>query len=244
MQEFLTSRKNSKVIALANILKHGSASSFIVEGFHCVEMAISSGYAKEIYSIKPYESFGVRNILVSPEVMDKISSSKTPEGVVALCQVKDNPSKKHDRVLVIDRVQDPGNIGTLLRTALAFGFDKVVTSYSTCSIFNQKAIQSSQGAIFYLNIEESKFDAKSLVLKLKEDHYFCIGTSLENAKPFESFTTEKDKIAIVLGNEGKGIQKEALEVTDVNLRIAIEGIDSLNVGVAGGIFMHRFAKLG
>lgn len=211
---------------------------FLAEGFHLAEMAIQSGMAVAVFSIRPYES-PVENILVNEKVLRKLTYSVTPEGIVAYCEKPKGEEVTSRRVLFLDSIQDPGNVGTLLRTALAFGFDDVIYNFQTAKAYAPKALRSSQGAIFPLNVIELKDDGVAFLKGLKEKGYEIIATSLKDATPLSKWDIPKEKpLCLVLGNEGQGIRKGILDMASSSVYIEIRNIDSLNVGVAGAILMH------
>jgi len=240
MSDFITSRMNSKVKA-ASLLKSGVNKLFLVEGFHNVEMALKQGAIKEVFSLKEMPNIDVPLHVVTKEIIDKLSSVQNPEGIVAVCEKKEGKPFSSDRLLYLDLIQDPGNVGTLLRTALSFGFHDVLLSKNSCDPYNSKVLLASQGAIFALNVKTSIVPSSEDIKSLKAQGYLLLGTSLDHSVPFEGFKVPKGKICLILGNEGKGVEKEVLALTDQNITITMSGIDSLNVGVAGGILMHGLA---
>ena len=153
-------------------------------------------------------------------------------------EVFDKPSSARMQSY-LENVRDPGNLGTLLRSALAFHFYDVVLSKGCAEVYSPKVLMASQGAIFYLNIRQSE-NASSLddLKELKTKGYHILGTDLASSSPLKSLQIPS-KIALLLGNEGKGLSKEAIGFADQNVRIEMDGIDSLNVGVAGGIIMYE-----
>jgi len=240
MSDYVTSRANPKVKA-ASLLKNNAGSLFLVEGFHNVEMALKHGIVEEIFSTKEIEGSQAPLHIVTNEIIDKLSLVKNPEGIVAVCRRIEPRPFSGGRLLYLDLIQDPGNLGTLLRTALSFGFHDVYISKNSCDPYNPKALLAAQGAIFSLNVIVSDSASADDVKTIKGKGYFLLGTSLSGAVPFETYKIPKGKICLILGNEGKGVEKEILDLTDQNLKITMSGIDSLNVGVAGGILMHGLA---
>ena len=140
-------------------------------------------------------------------------------------------------VLALDKVQDPGNMGALMRSACAFGFKTIVLGEGCVDIYNDKVIRSSQGAIFKLN-----FINTNLVnfLKDKENEYVIYGTNVINGIPLSSIKKE-EKMIFVLGNEGNGISKEVAQIIKNNIYIPMQDTESLNVSVAGGIIMYHLS---
>ena len=238
--ERLTSRNNPHIKELSS-LKKGDPSLFLVEGHHLVEMASASGSLLEVLSVEPYPG-KEKSLLVSYEIIEKLSASKTPEGIIGACRKIEKEIAKDGPVLLLDRVQDPGNVGTLLRSALAFGFSEVYSIEGTASFYGSKAIASSQGAIFSLALKEGLKEEEAVAL-LKSQGFRLIGSALENAEDFRTLSLPDDKYCLILGNEGQGMSPSLLGKTDVNAYIPISGIDSLNVGVAGGILMERLQEL-
>ena len=233
----IKSRQNERikdVVKLQQTSIKEEKQQFIVEGFHLLEMALNANAVKEVYSLKdiPNLSKDIPQYIVTPEIMEKISSSKSPQGVVAICSMKKAEPISSSKVLYLDDVSDPGNMGTLLRTALAFGYKDVIVSAHSCSIYSEKAIQSSQGALFSLNIV--KGDAP-LLKSLKD--YEILATEIKGSVDLKSVKVPQ-KFVLVLGNEAHGVSKKVLEISDKRIRIDIKDIESLNVAIAGAICMY------
>ena len=138
---------------------------------------------------------------------------------------------------LIAYLQDHGNIGTLIRTALAFSYTQIIFSDSTVDLYNDKLIRASQGAIFRANVIQTNL--KDVITDLQKNGVKVVGTALYNSVDINQCEKTK-KMAIVLGNEGNGMSKEIMAMTDQNVIIPISDIESLNVGVAGGIAMFYF----
>lgn len=206
---------------------------FKVDGFHMLEMAKEAGLLHSVFTVKEIKGLDLPQYLVSEEVLEKLSSSKTPQGAVAVCHLLEEKPIKSDKVLYLDDVSDPGNLGTILRTALAFGYDDVILSKNCCSIYNEKALQASQGAIFKLNIVN---DAD--LLKLKKDGYEILATEIKGAVSLDEVSKPKKQV-LVLGNEAHGVSESLLKLSDKRIRIDIENIESLNVAIAGAIAMFK-----
>lgn len=205
---------------------------FIVEGYNLVEEAYKRNLIINIFSIKE-EPLYKDSITISLELLKKLTNTVTPEGIIALVK-KDNNNELSNKILYLDRIQDPGNIGTLIRSAVSFGFNSIIFD-ETCDPFNPKVIRASEGAIFKINI--LNYD----INHLKELGYKIYGTSM-NGVSLESIDNCQTKIVIILGNEGNGVRKEYLNITNDNLTIPMINTESLNVGVAGSIIMYHFRK--
>ena len=236
----ITSKQNER-IKYFNQLKDSSFRNkenlFMVEGFHLVDMAIEKGCVKTLISLSPYkeELNDIEQIIVTEEILEKLSSTKTPQGIIAICKMDSFINEVlGDKVLYLDDIQDPGNLGTIIRTALAFSFKDIILSSHCCSIYNPKVIAASQGAIFFINFINGNIDN---LIELKEKGYQIVVTNLRNSVPLSSYHPENKQI-IVLGNEGKGVCEEIINLASINVRINIQNIDSLNVGIAAGIMMN------
>ena len=136
------------------------------------------------------------------------------------------------KVVYLDKVNDPGNIGTIIRTALAFDYDAVILSEGCCDCYNEKVVSATKGALFSLpilhgDLAEFKQGKKVIVSALSDK-----AIDLKDLKRPDSFI-------LVVGNEANGVSQEILKQADIIAKISIQNIDSLNVGVAAGIFMNH-----
>lgn len=237
--ERITSKDNRKVKEAAKLLSKGGPEGFLVEGHHLVSMAYEAGLLQSFFATGP-QPYEVSGYLVGEDIVKRLSTSVHPEPIVGIAKAASPKPLSSQRVLLLDRIQDPGNLGTLLRTALCFGFHDVIALTGSCSYFNPKAVQSSQGALFSLNL--MRMGEREALALLEKEGYPLFGTSLQSARPLEGFVFPA-KFALCLGNEGQGVAKTILERCQTNIKISMAGIDSLNVGVAGGILMHYAAYL-
>ncbi len=237
MSEFITSKDNKKVKDALSYAD-GKGDFFLVEGFHMVDMAIENNAAVRIFSLEEHPHGNVEFYLTNETVIKKLCSSKNPEGIVALCKKKANDEKLSDVVIYLDHLQDPGNVGTILRTCLAFGYKDVCLSKGNASAYSPKTLASSQGAIFKLNIVESKKTSEEDIKELKKKGFNILCTDLKSSYPLKELKPKKPYV-LVMGNEGQGVSKEVLSLSDQRVRIEMDGIDSLNVGIATGILLYE-----
>jgi len=205
-------------------------SLFIIEGFHLYEEASKYNIIKYIFT-KDRSIKGDNVHYVTTQVLAKMAKTKTPQDVLCVCNKLKNTDLA-DKVLILEGIQDPGNLGTLLRSALAFSFKTIILD-NTVDIYNDKVIRATQGAMFNLNFLEMK----AVEFIESNPDYEVYGTSM-NGVELSSIKPNK-KIAIVLGNEGQGVSQELLEKTYKNITIKTADVESLNVGVAGSIIMHN-----
>ena len=202
---------------------------FIVEGAHLVKEAKMAGVLIEAFSIEEKEGY----TLVSESVMKKISTTDTVVKEIGLCKFI-SKNELSNKVLILDGVQDPGNMGTLMRSACAFGFGTIFIGNGCVDIYNEKVIRSSQGAIFKLNFI---FGSVVEFVNNSKD-YKIYGTNVVRGIPLDDVKTE-DKLGIILGNEGNGISKEVDDLLLDNIYIPMDNTESLNVAIAGSIIMYN-----
>ena len=211
---------------------------FIVEGYNIIEEAkdyitliITS--SKEDENILP----NVEHILVPKEIIGKLSETVTPQGIIGICNYVTSREYFEGNVLVLDGLQDPGNIGTLIRTAICFDFNTIYITDNSCDIYNEKVLRATQGGIFKVNIIRKNIN--DIIDDLKKKGYYIVGTSLKNGIPLNDINF-KNLNAIILGNEGNGVSKETIERSNINAYIPINtSMESLNVAIAGGIIMNK-----
>jgi len=206
---------------------------FIVEGDHLYLEAKKRGLVKQVFTTDQ-AIVGDNVVHVSSNVLEKLTKTKSPQGIVCVCE-KPKSKEPTSKVLMLEKVQDPGNLGTLLRSALAFGFETIVLDRCV-DVYNDKVLRSTQGAIFSVNIIEQSI----LDFMEKQPMYHVYGTSLQG-EPMSTMK-QKDNIALILGNEGSGITTRVLNLTDQNITIKTQNVESLNVAVAGSILMHSLAE--
>ncbi len=230
--KMITSLDNPKIKYLQKLSQaknRKKEARFVVEGKHLVEEARKLDLLIEAYSIDDIPNY----TQISKAVMEKICNTDTVISEIGLCKMLSD-DKISNKVLILDAIQDPGNMGTLMRSAVAFGFNTIVLGEGCVDIYNPKVIRSSQGAIFKLN-----FLNKNLLEFLPTiSKYKIYGTDVVNGVELDNIIAYKN-IAIVLGNEGNGISKEVKNLIKENIYIPMFNTESLNVSVAGSIIMYK-----
>ena len=206
---------------------------FIVEGPHLVSEAKALGLLKEVITTDP----NVEGTLVSEAVMKKLSNTVHPVKVLGICTMN-KKNEIRSKILVLDTISDPTNLGTLLRSAVAFGFETVFLSNGSVDCYNDKVIRGSQGAIFKVNIV--KGDLLEFLSKIKKTHQI-LGTNVRIGEDVVNVEI-KPNIALILGNEARGMNPLAEKYVDQNLFIKMHNTESLNVSVAGSILMYEIIK--
>ena len=215
---------------------------FLVEGEHLVEEAFKSGLLLEV--IKCEDVLGEYNVpttLVTYEVIKKLSNTVNPQRIIGVVK-KIEEKELGSKVLILDDIQDPGNLGTIIRSSLAFNIDSIVLSNNSVDMYNDKVIRSSEGMIFHLNIVRR--DIKELIKELHNDGFKVYGTKVDGGTSVDKVNVT-NKYAIVMGNEGNGVKDEVLDLCDDYLYIDIsDKVESLNVGVATSIILYELNKRG
>ena len=212
---------------------------FLAEGDHLIEEALKAGIVEVILSDHAEDYSFEPRIQVPSHIAEKLSGSTSGAHSVAVCRQVSVTPKHFNRILILDGVQDPGNLGTLIRTAVSFGFDAVFCSENTCDFYNEKVIRSTQGALFQIPILRQ--DLTVLVESLKKQGITVIATTLEKAIPLSEMKKPR-QAAVILGNEGNGVRQELQDQANLRVRIEMNGFESLNVAVAGGIVMYHLRE--
>ena len=235
--EIIKSSDNKKYKSLKKLLtkkEREKTKTFLIEGKNIIEEA------KKHNKILTYITDDLNKIednifYVDKKLKESLSSLKNSNEDIALVKYLDIKEVSSDTILLIDDVRDPSNLGTILRTALAFNIKDVVLSLNTVDLYNPKVLRASEGAIFSLNILRE--DLIGFISKHKD--YKVLSTSLK-ANDLKGLKTNKKMI--VIGNEGKGVSEEILKISDDYLKIPIKNIDSLNVAIATSIILFENSK--
>lgn len=210
---------------------------FIIEEQHLIEEAQRASLLETILILESEENvFDFDSIeYVSKEIMQKLSSNTSLNKYIAIAKFPNNQLDSN-RILLLDSIQNPGNMGTILRSAYSFGFNQILLSKGCVDITNEKVVQSSQGALFYLDIKEV-----DLVEYIKKSDFPIYATGFKNSIELKE-VPKSLKLGVVLGNEGNGVSEEVLQVCDKIVNIKMQQFDSLNVGIAAGICMYELQE--
>ena len=214
---------------------------FLVEGEHLVDEAVATGWAKKLLVREghdnPYSSLDA--VHLSTPVFKKVSQLESLGWIMAECTLPTAVELHGSRFLVADRIQDPGNLGTIIRIAVAFGFDQVVCSSDSVDLTNDKVIRATQGALFHVPVVRG--DLSELLTQLKS-HAITLYATAAQGEVKLSQVTPHDHVALILGNEGAGVSADVLKLADHRLAIEMSAFESLNVAIAAGIVAHHFRK--
>lgn len=238
----ITSLQNIKVKEYVKLMREkkerDAKEQFIVEGEHLVFEALKEDLVLEILVLEQTNyQLPIEPIIVTKAVMNKICDTINPQGIIALCKQPKREIVEFNRLLLLDDVRDPGNLGTILRSSDAFGFNGIILSQNSVDIYNPKVIRATQGAIFRVNIVRCEITSMISSLQAKGVKVYAAdlaGEYLHNTQAAES-------MAFVLGNEALGISNEVKALVDNLLTIEMTGdSESLNVSVAASIIMYQF----
>lgn len=235
-----TSINNSKIKELKKLQNkkyRDETNMFLVETMHLVKEAYDSGYLDELLVLESSTfSLDVKTNYISENVLKNLSLMPSPSEVIGICKKREE-KLNGNKILILDDIQDPGNLGTIIRSSVAFGVSTIVLSKGCADVYSDKVIRASQGMIFKVNIIRS--DIKEVVNKLKAEDYKILGTKVDGGKEIKS-VSKSEKFAIIMGNEGNGVSKEILNMCDEYIYIPMnKNCESLNVGVATSIILYE-----
>ena len=239
-----TSTQNEKIKDLKklSIKKYRDKKGlFLVEGKHLVLEAYKTGHLKELL-LEQDELFplSVPTHYLSNQVIRYISDVESPSTVLGLCEKTKIDANYGNQILILDGIQDPGNLGTIIRSAVAFHVDTIIVSSNTVDIYNPKVVRSSQGMIFHIPIVVK--DLYEIIPELQKEKYKIFGTKVTHGKNLKD-VQKCEKFAIIMGNEGQGVEDSILELCDEYLYITMDDrCESLNVGVATSIILYELDK--
>jgi RNA methyltransferase, TrmH family len=232
-----------------------SSGAFVAEGLQCFREAISSNQGPRITTLYLTASARVKldelidlsliqNFDVSDDVMRAMSETITPQGILAICDIPKNSLESialdgSKKFIYLSEIQDPGNAGTILRSADAFGMDAVITSPGSVDMYSPKVVRSTAGSLWHIPVFES-IELGNL-LSSKALHAFTLGAA--GSKPLSQFVSNGDCVAI-FGNEARGLAAEISTVDIESVHIPMPGsAESLNLSAAASILMYHLANM-
>jgi TrmH family RNA methyltransferase len=186
-----------------------------------------------------YEIAKFNMVRVSQKVFKSITDLTTPQGILAIVEKNDMSSidYKQNFFLILDDIQDPGNIGTILRTADSINIKQIIVSSKTADVYNPKVVRSTMGAIFRVKVIV-KEDLEKTVKELKKHKIKVLATDLKTDESI--YDINYNKTAVIIGNESKGVSEKLLNISDGRIKIPMTGkTESLNAAVASSIIMYE-----
>lgn len=231
----ITSKDNDKI---KNILKlqtkkhRDLTGSFLIYGDHAIEEAKKNGFSLDLYTSNETK----QGELISDVLMTKVSLTDSPMDSLAIVKKK-TEMPYSNRILMLDNVQDPGNMGTLIRSAVGFGFTTIISSLNSVDYYHERTIRATQGNLFYANLIKAPLVDRIKALQFLG--YEIYVTALENAVDIKTIQP-KEKCVIILGNEGSGVSQDILALATKRVKLKTKDIESLNVAMAGSIIMYEW----
>lgn len=240
---YITSINNEyiKEISKLNEKKYRDKSNkYLIEGLHLVTEALKYDIIDTIIIREDFSyETDIKHIIVSNEVMKKLSDNPSIPKIMAIVYKKES-TISGNKILLLDRLQDPGNLGTIIRSAVAFNFDTIILSNDTVDLYNSKVLRSTQGMLFNINILRQ--DLTNVINELKNNNYTIYGTKVDNGYDVKK-VNNTNKFALIIGNEGTGISDNILKQCDKYLYIKMNNnCESLNAGVAASILMYEMGN--
>ncbi len=238
----LDNKKIKKYYELKNRKTRYEEKMFLVEGMHLCMEAYKHHLLIDILLLSNHElefSYDKEITYVTENILKKLSSLTTSSKVIGVCKMMDNNKIAGNHLLILDGIQDPGNLGTIIRSSKAFNVDTIILSSNSVDIYNDKVLRSTQGMIFNMNIIYG--DLEKIIKELKEDNYLILGTDVKTGVDVRNI--KASKYALVMGNEGQGISDSIKRLCNQNLFIEMnKDCESLNVAVATSILLYELNR--
>ena len=247
--ERITSLKNPKVLqwkSLKDRKGRRETGCFLAEGRKMAEEALASGFRVEALLVdeERLEEFTlpehVPAYALPAHVLAAVCDTKTPQGIAAVVKISQNP-RLGKRVVAMDGVQDPGNVGTIIRTADAAGLQGVILSGQCADVFSPKVLRATMGSIFRMPIMITE-DLPASLNALRTDGYSVISSQLDG-EPFYQRSPVGEKFCLIIGNEGNGVSDEVKATATHRVKLPMRGgAESLNAAIAAGIMMYDLMR--
>ena len=217
--------------------------TYLIEGEHLIEEALEVNIVKTLLIRKGKThtfNFDGAIYYLENHVMDKLSKNQSSINYIAICEKITYKIKKASRILLLDAIQDPGNMGTMIRSAYSFGFDVIYISDDCVDIYNEKVVRSTQGALFHLPIISCDLIQKTK--ELQNNGVEVVATALHEDAIYLDTYVPSTSIALIMGNEGSGVRTSLIKQANVVVKIEMTNFESLNVAIAASICMYELRK--
>ena len=222
--------------------------TYIVEGIKMVKEAISENQEIELIAIREdfkidFDTKKIKIVTISNKIFNDISDVKTPQGILAVIKKNQNNQieTNSDYILALDSLQDPGNMGTIIRTADSANINQIIINKTTVDPYSPKVIRSTMGAIYRTNIIEVE-DLKATLKEMKSKGFQIITTDLKATQSIYDINYN-NKIVVVIGNEANGVSQEILQTADKKVIIPMLGkTESLNASIAASIMIYEYVR--
>lgn len=244
----ITSRENNLIKYCAQIKdkKFSRKEGFcLVESYKIVKELIEKNLVTHLFFTQEkeylFEKININKDIISSSIAKYLSDTMTTDGVFALCKIPKYTPKIHNRFLILDTIQDPTNMGAIIRSACAFGFDQIF-SLNCVYPYTQKCIRCSMGQIFNVNFVESNYEN---LIKFKNENNIKFVCADMNGLELSKFEHTNENIGLIIGNEGQGVSDIMRENADYFVSIPMKnGVESLNASVSASIIMYYLKKWG
>ncbi len=253
----LTNNEIKYYAGLKNKRTRDEEEKFLVEGVHLIKECLSSQLyykdfieciiARDDFDLSVLPTKDIDILYASAKNFDKLSDTVNPQGVIAVVKKPEHPNRLHNSeknrlIIALDNINDPGNLGTIIRTCYWFNVDKILISKNSVDLYNSKVLRASQGAVFHTDIT-TEADINSELLQLKDEFQILL-TDLNAQKNLSNFNVKKTgRYIIVFGNEANGISDEIKKQDFDLIKIdSFTGCESLNLSVSAGIILNHFAS--
>lgn len=222
--------------------------TYIVEGIKMVKEAISENQEIELIAIREdfkidFDTKKIKIVTISNKIFNDISDVKTPQGILAVIKKNQNNQieTNSDYILALDSLQDPGNMGTIIRTADSANINQIIINKTTVDPYSPKVIRSTMGAIYRTNIIEVE-DLKATLKEMKSKEFQIITTDLKATQSIYDINYN-NKTVVVIGNEANGVSQEILQTADKKVIIPMLGkTESLNASIAASIMIYEYVR--
>lgn len=239
----MISSKDNNIIKLAKSIKEKKYSKMhnlcLVETQKIVSEMYKKGLINNILVIESkydlIKSFDCKIDIISESIAKYLSDTMSCDGVFAICNIPNQNKTDYSRCLILDGLQDPSNIGAIIRSACAFGF-KTIFAINSVYPYAYKCIRSSMGYIFDINYIDTTYDK---LIKMKQDENITFISADMNGENIDNFSKSFDNLALIIGNEGNGVSEFMKNSSDITLSIPMKNnVESLNASVSAGILMY------
>ena len=233
----ITSSSNEKVKAWQKLKQkkyRDLEGLFLIEDEHLINEALNHHLVKEIITNDSSLTYPISTYYVSEHIMKLLTDQVSGAKVIGVSE-KMKEKEIKGNLIILDNIQDPGNLGTIIRSAVAFNFETLVLSSETVDIYNPKVIRATEGMLFNLNIIRTDIVP---FLKNLDSTYLKVTTDVIRGKDIKEI--KEENIALVIGNEGQGVRKEVASLCDEKVHLEMTKIcESLNAGVSASILMYE-----
>ena len=235
----IDNKKIKKYMSLKTSKGRYNENLFVVEGMHLCEEAFKADYLVDLLVLVGEEitfSYDREITYVTENVMKKVSNLVNTSKVIGICKMKENTTISGNHLLLLDDIQDPGNLGTIIRSSKAFDVDTIILSENSVDVYNDKVLRGTEGMFFHMNIVYCNL--KEIIPSLKNEGFTVLGTNVKKGVDIKSVSSSK--YALIMGNEGRGVHSDIASMCDKNIYIKMnKDCESLNVAVATSILLYE-----